>query len=105
MEEIIGLRITPMDNVASVFTDVPGGTTVRMVGKSGESEQIALKCHVPYGHKFAAAAIAKGEKIIKYGEEIGIATADIPKGDYVHIHNLDSARARGDLEKPGKGNA
>ena len=36
---------------------------------------------------------------MKYGEEIGIATREIVKGEYVHIHNLDSMRGRGDLEK------
>ena len=40
----------------------------------------------------------KGEPIIKYGEEIGVATADIDTGAYVHVHNLDSQRARGDLK-------
>ena len=29
-------------------------------------------------------------------DEIGIATADIKKGEYVHVHNLDSMRGRGD---------
>ena len=40
--------------------------------------------------------INKGEHIIKYGESIGGATSNIKKGDYVHVHNLESLRARGD---------
>ena len=39
------------------------------------------------------------EQIIKYGEEIGVATHEIKRGEYVHVHNLDSMRGRGDLEK------
>ena len=39
------------------------------------------------------------ELIFKYGEEIGIATQNIRKGDHVHIQNLDSLRGRGDLPK------
>ena len=49
-----------------------------------------------YGHKIAVKDIKKDEIITKYGEEIGIATADIKVGEYVHVHNLDSMRGRGD---------
>jgi len=45
---------------------------------------------IPRGHKLAVREIAKGEAILKYGEPIGIAKADIPKGSHVHVHNLDS---------------
>ena len=40
------------------------------------------------GHKYARCDIAKGENIIKYGNPIGHATADIPKGEHVHTHNM-----------------
>ena len=46
---------------------------------------------VPAGHKIALADIKKGEKVIKYGYPIGVATQDIKKGDFVHTHNLASA--------------
>lgn len=42
------------------------------------------------GHKYARCAIAKGEKVIKYGFPIGTATADIQKGEHVHSHNLQT---------------
>jgi len=29
---------------------------------------------------------------------IGIATKNIKIGDYIHVHNIESARGRGDLE-------
>ena len=35
---------------------------------------------------------------MKYGERIGIASVDISRGDYVHIHNLEAVRGRGDLK-------
>ena len=53
---------------------------------------------VPYGHKIALQDIAKGQIIVKYGEEIGMASSDIQKGEHVHIHNLESMRARGDWD-------
>ena len=40
------------------------------------------------GHKKAIVDIKKGEPIIKYGNPIGIATADIKEGEWVHTHNL-----------------
>ena len=43
------------------------------------------------GHKQALGDISKGEKVIKYGFPIGIATADICSGEHVHSHNLKTA--------------
>ncbi len=45
---------------------------------------------IPAGHKYARKEIAKGEYIIKYGEIIGRATADIKQGEWVHTHNVKS---------------
>ncbi|MBE5740281.1 MAG: altronate dehydratase [Clostridiales bacterium] len=45
---------------------------------------------IPAGHKFALKDIAKNEYIIKYGEIIGRAKADIRKGEWVHTHNVKS---------------
>ncbi|MCW3975453.1 MAG: SAF domain-containing protein [Candidatus Bathyarchaeota archaeon] len=39
----------------------------------------------------------KGENIIKYGEPIGEAIEKIEQGTLVHVHNVISKRARGDL--------
>ena len=40
------------------------------------------------GHKYALVDIKAGENIIKYGNPIGHATADIKKGEHVHTHNV-----------------
>lgn len=40
------------------------------------------------GHKYAKTDIKKGESIIKYGYSIGMAIADIKKGEHIHSHNL-----------------
>ena len=45
---------------------------------------------IPAGHKYALKDIAKDEYVIKYGEIIGRATADIPAGEWVHTHNVKS---------------
>ncbi|MBQ4119809.1 MAG: altronate dehydratase [Clostridia bacterium] len=40
------------------------------------------------GHKYAIRDIKSGENIIKYGNPIGHAVADIKKGEHIHSHNL-----------------
>ena len=45
---------------------------------------------VPIGHKVARTDIRPGDKILKYGAPIGVATADIPAGAHVHVHNVRS---------------
>ncbi len=62
------LQIHPSDNVAVVLVD---------------GDPVA-----PRGHKIALRSIAAGEQVIKYGFPIGIATAAIAEGEWVHSHNL-----------------
>ena len=40
------------------------------------------------GHKYALCDISSGENIIKYGNPIGHAVADIKKGEHIHTHNM-----------------
>lgn len=95
----LALKINDRDNVATIFANgIVSGNEVEVRDKQGKSEVIRVNGDVPYGHKIALKDIRKGEEITKYGEEIGVATRDIQKGDYVHVHNLDSMRGRGDLK-------
>ena len=64
------IRIHPADNVEVLL--VPRGD-------------------VPAGHKLALGDIRAGEKIVKYGFPIGVATRDIKKGEWVHTHNVRTA--------------
>ena len=99
MAEVFALKAIDHDNVATVFTnDVKAGMIANVADKKGHHFEIQLLSDVPYGHKIALCDIKKGEEIIKYGEAIGAASRDIAAGDYVHIHNMDSQRGRGDLE-------
>lgn len=98
MEQKIALKVNKKDNVATIFAnDVSDGTVVELRDERGSNEKLTVTGSVPYGHKIAVADIQRGEIICKYGEEIGIATQDIRRGEYVHVHNLDSMRGRGDL--------
>ncbi len=98
MELKLALKVDDLDNVATIFANgIVDGTQVEVRDKKGQSETITVHGDVPYGHKVALRDIAKGEPIMKYGESIGAASHDIKKGDYVHIHNMDAMRGRGDL--------
>ena len=43
---------------------------------------------VPRGHKVATRAAPAGSRVLKYGQAIGTASADIAPGEHVHTHNL-----------------
>lgn len=91
----------PNDNVATAVTDLKRGQTV-LVDIHGREDSVVLKADVPFGHKFALADIAVGGDVRKYGESIGRATKPIGRGEYVHVHNIESVRARGDWEAEKK---
>ena len=47
-----------------------------------------VEINLENGHKYALRDIKSGENVIKYGNPIGHATADITKGEHVHTHNM-----------------
>lgn len=74
------IRIHEKDTVAVALADLPAGMRIEGALCLGEA--------IPKGHKFALCAIANGDAVIKYGMPIGIATAPISPGAWVHTHNL-----------------
>lgn len=85
------------DNVATAVKNLCKGQEV-VISLDNQEYKIVMNGDVPFGHKFAVKEILSGSDVIKYGESIGSATFDIKAGDYVHVHNIESKRARGDLE-------
>ena len=87
--KINALLMNERDNVATCVADIAAGEEV--VFRRGD-EFVTLKALEPiaYCHKIALRDIAKGEDIIKYGESIGVTTADVKKGAWVAHHNLVS---------------
>ena len=79
------LHLAPGDNIAVATRELAAGSTVDIGGA-----MIELRSRVDVGHKFAVHPIASGDRVIKYGAPIGVATMDIALGEYVHIHNLRS---------------
>ena len=79
------------DNVATALADLETGSSLEM-NVGNKTLRVKLTMSIPFGHKFSLVKIETGESVVKYGEVIGTATADIYPGDYVHIHNVVSNR-------------
>jgi len=83
VEDHVGVAvedITAGEEVMGVFLDTNGETFVR------SNHDINL------GHKISIVELKTGDLVHEYGEVIGKATQDIKVGDWVHIHNIKSAR-------------
>lgn len=90
--------IKASDNVATATSEILPKTHVNLkINK--KNVKVYVTEDIPFGHKLAIRNINEGEKIIKYGENIGIASKDIKIGQHVHVHNLKPIRGRGDLNK------
>ena len=88
MERFKVLQITPEDSVAVAIEPLEKGQTLTVSGMT-----ITCQQDIPSGHKIALRAIAKGEKVIKYGYPIGEAKEDIGQGFHVHASNLHTLLA------------
>ena len=88
------VAINPKDNVAVVLEEVKRGDLV-VIEVGGRKLKLKALSDIPFGHKIAVERIPRGGAVVKYGEVIGRATRDIEPGEYVHVHNVESARARG----------
>ena len=80
--------ISPLDSV---------GVALVSLKKGEKAEGVTLLEDIEKGHKFALKDIKCGENVIKYGEVIGKATADIATGEHVHSHNM-ATNLSGQLE-------
>jgi len=74
------LRLHASDNLLVALETIEAGARL--------AEGITASARVPRGHKIAARAIPGGEPIVKFGQIIGFATADIAPGAWLHEHNV-----------------
>ena len=75
------LQLHAADNVAVARTELLPNVLLP------ELNGLAVVDTIPRYHKLATQPIAKNDLIIKYNQVIGIASADIKPGEYVHSHN------------------
>lgn len=51
---------------------------------------VLLRADIAPGHKIALRDIGQGERVLKYGFPIGVASRPISAGEHVHVHNVRS---------------
>ena len=77
------IKINPSDNVAVALQPLAKGTVIKL-----DNSTLTLTEDIMQGHKFALKSLRPGDSIIKYGNPIGRATAEISAGSWIHTHNL-----------------
>lgn len=85
---MIAYQIDVNDNVATALEPIKPGEVLLRGDKI--KDHLNAVTEVPVGHKIALCTISSGTDIIKYGVVIGRAIKDIPKGGWVHLHNIKS---------------
>lgn len=79
------ILLAPEDNCLIAAARLPAGETLEI-----EGERVTLAKTVDLGHKVARRALAKDEKVVRYGAPIGHVTANVARGEHLHTHNLES---------------
>jgi len=79
------LLLDETDNVLGVARPIGAGEAFPIDG-----HYVRLDRPAGIGFKVARQTIPAGQKVLKYGACIGLATQDIDVGQLVHVHNLKS---------------
>jgi altronate dehydratase small subunit len=79
------LLMSPEDNCLIARAPLAAGDAVEIDGR-----RVLLPDAVPLGYKVARAALAPGDKVLRYGALIGTVTAPVAQGAILHTHNLAS---------------
>jgi altronate dehydratase small subunit len=82
-------KLDRADNVATLLQDAEM-ENVEIMGQGLVLARLPLRESIALGHKVAIGPIRVGCPVIKFGVVIGIATAEILPGDWVHLHNCRS---------------
>lgn len=85
------------DNVVTTVNGACKGAKVSYYSGK-ELLSIDTTSEIPPCHKIALTLINKGDKVIKYGEIIGVATETIAKGGWVSHNNIISVPRNYDEE-------
>lgn len=88
----VALLMAESDTVATAIDDLEAGHVI-----DTDDHYAELDTDISFGHKIALEEMAEGNVVRKYGEVIGRATRAIAPGEWVHTHNAESTRGRGDL--------
>jgi altronate hydrolase len=80
------VQLHPSDNVAIARQPVPAHTAL---------DGITTTSEIPAGHKVALVAFVPGDRVLKFGQLIGLASQPIAAGDHIHSHNMAAPTQNG----------
>ncbi|MFG6150660.1 UxaA family hydrolase [Halobacillus sp. B23F22_1] len=81
------------DHVGVATSDIQEGEKVIGVFMDDDSSiEVVSKGDIPLGHKIALENLDASKPVHKYGVQIGLTTSEWQVGDYVHTHNIKTAR-------------
>ena len=83
------LIIDPKDTVAVLLENAQKGDTVETPGGI-----VTLLDDIEFAHKTAIVDHAPKQPVYKYGHEIGYAENAVPRGSWIHNHNMRCDRGR-----------
>ena len=83
------LIIDPKDTVAVLLENAQKGDTVET-----PEGTITLLDDIEFAHKTAIVDHSPGQPVLKYGYEIGYTEGAVPKGSWIHNHNMRCDRGR-----------
>ena len=85
------IQIDKFDNVATSTSNLDINEIVEVLSPEGVVINTPTSLNaIAYGHKIALINFDIGDKIIKYGEVIGVASKPIKIGEWIHTHNIES---------------
>ena len=81
------------DDVAVAVAEIAAGEEIVVVYLDDDGEQrLRAQADVPYGHKVALQQLAAGAPVTEYATQVAVARTNIEPGEYVHTHNVKTAR-------------
>jgi altronate hydrolase len=80
------------DNIVVAARPLAAGETIDVAGAA-----VTIAEPLRMGHKVAVLPIGKGKPVLKYGQMIGVTTAAIEPGEWVHSHNLVNSAGERDF--------
>ena len=87
------IQVDAKDNVATTTSIVEADEEIEVLSPNGD---VLLRTkpieRIIFGHKIALKELDVDDEIIKYGQVIGVASKKIKIGEWVHTHNVNSAR-------------
>lgn len=94
-QAVRAVRLSPDDNVATLLAAVAKGGRCTIDSGTSQLGELVANEAIDFGHKVALTDLDEGDRIMKYGQPIGLATVPISRGDHVHVHNITGLRAVG----------